>query len=308
VTSRDPHFRKPHLDALAITLLLACCIYWGLQQILIKITVGEMPPFWQAALRFGAATALLWLWCLWRGIPLFKRDGSLWPGLLAGSLFAGELIFIYLGLRDTSASRMTVFLYCAPFVVALLLPRIVPSERLRGWQWLGLLLAFAGVALAFEQGFSHGQGLGDLRQFRGDVLALLAGIAWGLTTLVIRGSRMATISPEKTLFYQVAVTTVATFILSLLTHEPWGWNYSTATWASLIVQAAIGAFASYLAWMWMLRHYPATRISAFTFITPVCGLLFGVLLLHEPLTVQLVLALAGVAVGLVLVNRKAGAS
>ena len=123
--------RKEHLDALAVSLLLACCLFWGFQQILIKTTVSEVPPLWQAAIRFVGATVLLWAWCAVRGIRLFERDGTLGAGLLAGLLFAGEFTCIYLGLRDTTASRLTVFLYTSPFVVALLLPRIVPSEKLR---------------------------------------------------------------------------------------------------------------------------------------------------------------------------------
>src|SRR5690349_11181713 len=100
--------RQEHLDTLAISLLLACCLFWGAQNVLVKATVGEVPPLWQAALRFVGATALLWVWCLARGIPLFERDRTLWPGLLAGALFAGEFACIYLGLNDTSASRLTV--------------------------------------------------------------------------------------------------------------------------------------------------------------------------------------------------------
>src|SRR5215207_233969 len=141
--------RKEHLDGLAVSLLLACCLFWGFQQILIKTTVAEVPPLWQAALRFVGATALLWLWCLVRGVKLFERDGTLPAGLLAGALFAGEFSCIYLGLRDTTASRLTVFLYTSPFVVAILLPRLVPTERLRGVQWVGLVIAFAAVAVAF---------------------------------------------------------------------------------------------------------------------------------------------------------------
>lgn len=294
--------RKEHLDALAVALLLACCAFWGFQQVLIKMTVPEVPPLWQAALRFAGATVLLWLWCAWRRVPLFARDGTLGAGLLAGVLFAGEFAGIYLGLRDTSASRLTVFLYTAPFVVALLLPRVVPSERLRTVQWVGLVAAFAAVAVAFSEGFT-GRPAGP-NQLRGDALGLAAGILWGLTTLVIRGSRLATASAEKTLFYQVGVTTIVAPLLSLGVGEQWTLSYSGFAWASLALQTVIGAFASYLAWMWMLRHYPATRLSSFTFLAPVFALLFGVLLLDEPLTLRLMLALAGVAVGIVLVNRK----
>src|SRR6187402_3369775 len=182
--------RKQHLDTLAVSLLLACCLFWGFQQILIKTTVAEVPPLWQAALRFAGATALLWFWCVWRKVDLFSRDGTLKPGLLAGALFAAEFSCIYLGLRDTTASRLTVFLYTSPFVVALLLPRLVPAERLRPVQWAGLVIAFGGVAVAFAEGFTTTHA--GPNQLRGDVLALAAGTLWGLTTLVIRASKMAT--------------------------------------------------------------------------------------------------------------------
>jgi drug/metabolite transporter (DMT)-like permease len=294
--------RKQHLDALAISLLLACCVFWGFQQILIKTTVAEVPPLWQASLRFVGATALLLLWCAIRGVKLFGRDGTLRAGLLAGALFAGEFSCIYLGLRDTTASRLTVFLYTSPFVVALLIPRLVPSEKLRGVQWAGLVIAFAAVAVAFAEGFV-GQA-STPRQLRGDALALAAGTLWGLTTLVIRGSAMATASAEKTLFYQVAVTAAVAPLLSLGLGETWSLSYSAQAWGSLALQTVVGAFASYLAWMWLLRHYPATQMASFTFLTPVFALVFGVALLSEPLTLQLVLALSGVAVGIVLVNRK----
>ncbi|TWO71044.1 DMT family transporter [Caenimonas sedimenti] len=294
--------RKEHLDPLAITLLLFCCLFWGLQQILIKTTVDEVPPLWQAALRFAGATALLWLWCVWRKVDLFTRDGTLRPGLLAGVLFAAEFSCIYLGLRDTTASRLTVFLYTSPFVVALLLPRIVPAERLRPIQWVGLFIAFAAVAVAFSEGFT---GETTARQLRGDALALAAGTLWGLTTLVIRASSMAKASAEKTLFYQVAVTALVAPLLSLGLGEKWSFSYSGYAWFSLGLQTVVGAFASYLAWMWLLRHYPATKMSSFTFLTPMFALVFGVALLKEPLTTQLVLALCGVAIGIVLVNRKA---
>ena len=293
--------RKQHLDGLAVSLLLASCLFWGFQQILIKTTVGEVPPLWQAALRFTGATGLLWLWCVLRKVPLFERDGTLRAGVLAGLLFAGEFSCIYLGLRDTTASRLTVFLYTSPFVVALLVPRLVPSEKLRSVQWIGLLIAFGAVAAASSEGSTGGT---TARQLRGDALALAAGTLWGLTTLVIRASKLATASAEKTLFYQVAVTAVAAPLLSLALGETWSLDYSSYAWGSLAAQTVIGAFASYLAWMWLLRHYPATQMSSFTFLTPVFALVFGVVLLHEPLTLQLVLALVGVAAGIVLVNRK----
>ena len=295
--------RKSHLDALAITLLVVCCAFWGLQQILIKSTVAEVPPLWQASLRMGGATLLLWLWCQARGVRLWDRDGTLAGGLLAGLLFSAEFVCIYLGLKNTTASRLTVFLYTSPFWVAVFLPRWAPTERLRGLQWVGLVLAFVGVVVAFGEGLGQGNSTGLL----GDVLALASGAFWGLTTLAIRASKLATAPAEKTLFYQLAVTTVVCPLASLALGEPWALSYSTWAWASIGLQTVLGAFASYLTWMWMLRHYPATQMASFTFLTPLFALAFGVGFLHEPLTLQLLVALAGVGLGIVLVNRKRAA-
>ena len=293
--------RREQLDGRAIGILLACCLFWGVQQVMVKATLPELAPVFQAALRFAGATALLWLWCAWRGVPLFQRDGTLGAGLLAGVLFAAEFAAMYLGLQHTTASRLTVFLYTSPFWVALVLPWLVPAERLRRVQWLGLACAFAAVVFALREGFSHG---GAGLTWRGDLLALAAGALWGLTTVTIRASALARVAPAKMLFYQVAVSTVALPLLSLALGEPWNWHWSAFATTSLALQTVIGAFASYLVWMWLLAHYPATRISAFTFLTPLFALLAGALWLGEPVTASLLAALTLVAAGIVLVNRR----
>jgi drug/metabolite transporter (DMT)-like permease len=291
--------RKTHLDTLSISLLLACCLFWGFQQVLVKATLAEVAPAFQAAIRFAGATLLLWLWCAWRGVKLFSADGSLRAGLLAGSLFAGEFACLYVGLQYTSASRLTVFLYTSPFWVAALLPIWVKSETLRPVQWVGLACAFAAVAFALREGFSAA----GAPTWVGDVMALVAGMLWGLTTVVIRASSLARVSPEKLLFYQVAVSTVTLPLLSLALGERWSWSFSPFALTSLVLQTVVGAFASYLAWMWMLGRYPATKISVFVFLTPLFALLFGALWLKEAATPSLLAALVLVALGIVLVNR-----
>ena len=289
--------RKDHLDTLAISLLLACCMFWGLQQILVKAIVHEVAPLMQASVRCIGACVLLLLWCRWRGIALFERDGSLWAGLLAGALFAAEFACIYLGLQHTSASRLTVFLYTSPFWVAALVPLFVKSERLRALQWLGLACAFVAVAFALREGLGGGSASGDL-------LGLAAGALWGLTTVAIRATGLTRISAEKLLFYQIATTALTLPWLSLALGETWSFDWSPLAWGSMLAQTVVGAFASYLAWMWMLGRYPATRISVFVFLTPLFALLFGTLLLGEAVTTTLLFALGLVAVGIVLVNRK----
>ena len=292
--------RKTHLDGIAISLLVACCLFWGAQQVLIKATLAELPPFFQASLRFVGATLLLMLWCKWRKIPLFARDGSLKPGLLAGALFAVEFAFIYIGLQHTNASRLTIFLYTSPFWVAVLVPLWVPSEKIGKWQWLGLMLAFCGVAFAL----SDRLGMAPSGHWLGDLLALAAGLAWGMTTVVIRTSVLVKLSAEKLLFYQIAISAMLMPVLSLAFGEAWQHTWSSFAITSLFLQTVVGAFISYLAWMWMLGRYPATKISGFVFLTPLFALMIGNLWLGEPLTLTLILGLAFVAAGMLLVNRK----
>jgi drug/metabolite transporter (DMT)-like permease len=289
--------RKENLDALAVGILLVCCMFWGFQQVLVKATVAELPPVFVSAVRGLGATLLLWLWCQWRGVRLFERDGSLWAGLLVGCLFAAEFAFIYIGLQLTTASRLTVFLYTSPFWVAALVPVFIRTERLKPLQWVGMACAFAAVVFALREGFGGGGALGDL-------MGLAAGALWGLTTVAIRACNLTRISAEKLLFYQLAISTVVLVGVSHGMGEPWGGSWSRFAIGSVVVQTVVGAFASYLAWMWMLGHYPATKISAFVFLTPLFALLFGMLWLGEAVTLTLALSLALVAVGIVLVNRK----
>ncbi len=293
--------RKNHLDGLAIVLLLGCCLFWGFQQVLAKATIAEVPPVFQSAVRAVGATVLLVIWCNMRGIPLLVRDGTLMVGLLAGSLFSFEFACIYLALSHTDASRVTVFLYTSPFWVAALLPLFVKAERMNRMQWLGLSCAFAAVVFALWEGLQKA-GAGRL----GDVLALLAGASWGLTTVVIRASALAKISAERLLFYQLICSAISLPLVSLAFGERWpaASQLSGFAWFSLFLQTAVGAFASYLLWMWMLMRYPAAKMSAFVFLTPVFALIFAALWLGEPITPNLLTAIGLVGAGIMLVNRR----
>lgn len=157
-----PGDRREHLDALAVTLLLVCCALWGVNQVAAKVAMVELPPLALAAARSLGAALLLWAWSAWRGIALWRPDGTGRAGLLAGLLFAAEFACMFAGLQHTTASRMVVFLYLAPFVVAAGMPLISRHERLDASQTAGLVMAFGGVVWAFAEGFGAGAGAGAL--------------------------------------------------------------------------------------------------------------------------------------------------
>jgi len=293
--------RKTRLDTRAVLLLLACTALWGVNQVTVKWALVEMPPLWQAAARSFGAALLLALWARGRGLSIWRRDGTGGAGLLAGLLFAAEFGCIFVGLQYTGASRMVVFIYLAPFVVALGMPLIAASERLDRWQVTGLVAAFGGVVWAFIGGFTE-PSTGP-RQWWGDALGIAAALLWGLTTLTIRATKLSTALPEKALLYQLVVSGAALAAGSWAAGEGWPAQLTGASLWPLAFQTVVVTFASYLVWFWLIRHYPATRISAFTLLTPVFGLLAGVALLGEPVTPRLLVALAAVSSGIALVNR-----
>ena len=292
--------RKP-ADALAVSMMIVLCMCWGFQQITIKVAAAGISPIMQAGLRSIIATAVLLVWVRLRRIPLLASDGTLAVGMVAGALFAAEFVFIYTGLARTTASRMVVFVYFAPCLTALGLQWFVPGERLNAGQWTGIVLAFLGVVLAFADGFSTAKG----STLIGDAFGVIAAALWAAVTVLIRATRLASVSATKTLFYQLGFSALLLPLASLFAGEPGIIALTPKVVASVIYQGVIVAFASYLAWFWLLTRYLAGRLSAFSFLTPLFGVAFGVILLDEPLSAAFFAAALLVGAGIVLVNRPA---
>lgn len=295
MNSRHP----PGASAFALMILL--CAIWGFQQVTIKIAIDGISPVLQSGIRSLVGLALLMLWARWRGLPLLQADGTARLGLLAGALFAVEFVFIYAGLAHTTASRMIVFLYTAPCLTVLGLHWCVPGERLHWRHFAGIALAFAGIAAGFL-----GEGGSAAGTFLGDLLGLLAAVGWAATTVLIRASGLSRISASKVLGYQLAVSAVVMLPLSPLLGEAGITRLNLPVLLALAYQGVIVAFASYLAWFWLLQTYLVGRLMVFSFLTPLFGVAFGVLFLDDPLTPSFLLAAGCVAAGIVLVNLPQG--
>jgi drug/metabolite transporter (DMT)-like permease len=291
--------RRNDIDALAAGLMLLLCTVWGLNQVAVKLTNIGISPLLGAGLRSLAAGLLLWVWSTARGVKLFERDGSFIPGVAAGLLFALEFAALFVGLNHTTASRAVVFLYCAPFFVAIGTHWMVPSERLALRQIAGMILAFVGIVVAFGEGLTGTEG----NTLLGDAMVLVAGFVWGATTVTIR-VWLSGVSANKTLFYQLVVSGVLLTPSSLILGEPGFTHPTMLTWAALTWQIVVVAFATYLAWFWLITRYPAAQLAAFSFLTPLFGLLFGAALLSEHVTTLLMLAMVLVASGIWLVTRR----
>jgi drug/metabolite transporter (DMT)-like permease len=292
--------QRSAIDPTAGALLIVLCAIWGAGQVAIKVGNQGVSPLYHAAIRSTGSALLVWGWSAWRGLPLRPRDSStLLYGVTIATLFAVEFVCIYWGFMFTTAARGVLFIYAAPFFVALGGHWLFPSERLHGAKLAGLIAAFVGLSLAFADGLR----LPTHRELFGDVLQVCGACLWAATTLIIK-ARGQTVRPQQTLFYQVAGSAVLLAILAAVTGEAGITRLSAPIVAAVLYQIVIVAFASYLAWFWMLTRYPASHLHAFTFWTPLFGLLAAWLLLGEPVTGALVVAMGCVALGIYLVNRQ----
>lgn len=287
------------LDLTAMMILLVLCVSWGLQQVAIKVANRGISPLFQAGIRSVGATAFIWIWMAVRRETMMERDGTLWWGIAAGLLFSAEFILIYWGLDYTHASRAVIFLYMSPFVVALGAQLFIPGEHLRRIQVVGLCCAFLGIVVAFRESLSYP----THRMLMGDAMLAVAAVLWGATTVLIKASPLARIKPGKILLYQLAVSAVVLPLGSLAKNEPGIVLITPLIAGSLVYQTVWVAFITYLAWFWLIRHYPPSRLASFTFLTPLFGVIAGGVLLNEPITGSLLLALVLVGMGIFLVNR-----
>ena len=291
------------LDTRAAATMMLLTAIWGMQQVAIKLAAPSVPLVMQASIRSAVATVLVVAWARSRGIALVARDGTLAPGLAAGLLFGAEFAFIYAGLGHTTAARMVVLLYLAPCFTALGLAWLVPGEHLAARQWIGIGVAFAGTAFAFADGFAAP----GRPMLAGDAMAIVAAVLWAATTVLIRASPLARASATKVLAYQLAASAAMLAAVSALLGESWAIAPAPVAWASLAFQAVVVAFASYLAWFWLLTRYLASRLSVFSFATPLFGVAFAHLVLGETISARFAVAALLVAAGIALVNAGAPA-
>ena len=292
------HHTRP-LDALAICVVVMLCLSWGFNQVATKLAIHDIPPLLQGAIRSFVATLLVAGWCKLRGIPLLARDGTLAAGLLAGALFGAEFILIYQGLVYTTATRATLFIYLAPFLVVLGARIFLPADRFHLPQWLGLSLSFAGMLVAFGVPTPAL----DPRQMLGDVMMVGAALFWAATTLTIKASALNRVSAEKVMLYQLVVSAPMLALAAYVFGERIPHAPSALALGALAYQTFWVVSVTFVIWFALVARFSASRLSAFTFLTPLFGVAAGRLVLGEPLTVAFAAAVALVAGGLVLVNR-----
>ena len=289
---------KQTLDFGAVSLLTVLCILWGFNALSIKVSNEGLAPIFTVGIRSVIAGLCLVAWMRFKKIRLFP--GHLLDGVMVGCLFGVEFVFLYCSLLYTTVSSAWILLYTSPFFHALGAHVFLEGDRLSLNKGLGLILAFAGIAILLSKHF----GFPSPTQLLGDLLALSAAFLWAATTIYIKRRMVGSISHHHTLLYQTLFSIPILFLLSGLLENEAVLQINGLILLALGYQSIVVAFISFLVWFYLVHSYPVSRLSAFTFLTPVFATLAGIVLLHEPLSMRVMLSLVLVSIGIYVVNMK----
>lgn len=291
---------KEFLDLKAVLILIVLTLLWGFNYPAIKYSNQGISPIFASMLRSVVASLFGVLYCLKKKEKLFHTDIMLFHGLVVGLLFGMEFACIYFGMLYTDAARSVVFVYLSPFVVAVGAHFFLKGDRLTLMKVVGLLLAFSGVFIVF---YGKPKDAKTTLWF-GDVLEIMGGLLWGVTTLYIKKFLADKVQPINTFLYQLFFSIPILFMVSFILEPRWIYKIDVSIVGSILYQSILVAFISYLIWFKLIHSYSVSRLSAFTFFTPIFGVLFGFLFLNEEFTMSLMVGLPMVSIGIFFVNWK----
>lgn len=289
-----------HGISLAIVpLMLFLTALWGINAVFIKVLTLGMTPLMAAGLRGAVGLACLTVYGVYKGESLRFHGWPLFHGVMNALIFAFEFVLFYTGARFTTGGHMSIFINMAPFFVAVSAHYLLPGDRLTWMKGAGLGLAFLGVATLFSNDILV-QHAGN---WRGDVLVLLGAWLWGATTIYAKRVMVHIMSPFRLIYIQVLVSTPLLIGAGLLFERNWFFNVSAVTVGALLFQGIVVVSFSYVAWTVLLKRFAASALQSFTFLTPVWGVFFGIVLMGDEPQVLMIAGIALVGLGLYLINR-----
>lgn len=281
-----------------IVLLLLLGLLWGGNSVAMKVALKYMPPIILAGLRFTIGAIGIYLWSKLRDVELRIQRRDVFPLLVLSSLFVAQIITFNVGTKYTTAGRTSLLINTNPFFIALLSHFFIPNDRLNLSKVLGLLLAFSGVFVIFQEEMK-----GDAGYILGDLIMILSGLLFAVLTIYTKRI-MDRFSPYKILFWEMAFGVPMFFGISLLLERTAEYKTSHSLVIALLYQSILVAVLAFIIWTTLLQKCDASRISAFLFITPIFGVALSFAILDEPMTINLLIGSFLIAGGIYIVNRQ----
>ncbi|HLV99586.1 MAG TPA: DMT family transporter [Ktedonobacterales bacterium] len=301
--------RKHSVDlALSLTVLT-----WGVSPSLFKFALEEMDPFAFTYVRFLFITALavfiLWLRGRRRGHTRRVERRDVLPLIISGlSGYSIYQLFYIVGLNLTTVFGSALLVATVPLFSAILLA-LFRTERVSLLQWLGILLAFVGVALFLFAAGGQTQHAGadshvtPSTMIIGDVLSLGAALSFALYGITNKklGARY---SPAELMCYTLIIGTLALSPIGVpaLFHQNWA-LVTWRAWAVMGYAVVFPIYISYTIWNWAIMQRGVGYVTLYNYLTPILGGIGSFLILGEQFSAGQLVGAAVVLSGLLLARR-----
>ena len=287
---------NPELSFAAAVFAIFLCVIFGSNAVAVKVAFSGMGVFTTAAVRFGIAAIAIYLWAKTTGQPITLKKGQIHQILIFSALFTFQLSLFYFGLSKSNASRGTLLANLLPFFVLFLAHFFIPGDRITRRKFFGILLGFAGVAFMFldEEAVRAG--------FRtGDVIILGAVTVWSSATIYLKRI-ISNFHPFQIVLYSTMLSVPLFLLGALIWDSDMVFALNVPVIGAVLYQSLITASFGFVAWNTMLKKYGAVSLHSFLFIMPIAGVALGGLVLGEPITVKILLALAFIVCGILVVH------
>lgn len=286
--------RELSLSAAAFTIFL--CFLFGSNAVAVKLAFSGLGVFTTAFIRFVIAAFAIFLWARFTGRTTVLKKGQSRQVLIFSTLFTTQLSLFYLGLSKTNASRGTLLVNLLPFFILFLAHFFIPGDRITRRKFYGILLGFTGVVFMFleKKGVTSG--------FRtGDLIILLAVIIWSSSVIYLKRI-ISMFLPFQVVLYSTMFSVPFFLFGALLWDTTMVTRLDAPVIGSLLYQSLVTASFGFVAWNTMLQKYGAVSLHSFVFIMPIAGVAMGGLVLGEPITLKIILALAFIVAGILVVH------
>jgi drug/metabolite transporter (DMT)-like permease len=294
MTGSQPLSQELSLGAGLYTVLL--CMIFGSNAVAAKMAFSGVGVFTSAALRFAIAAAGLFIWIRATGQTIGASKGDPFKLFVFAALFTLQLALFYFGLSKSNASRGTLITNLLPFFILFLAHFFIPGDRITGRKLGGILLGFGGVVCLFWGPGANGNGF-----LTGDLIILAGTMVWACSTVYLKRI-IADFHPVHLVMYQMVFAIPFLSLAALLWDRPMVSNLDASVVGALLFQGLIASSFGFVAWSGLLQKYGAFSLHTFVFIMPIAGVFFGGLILGEPITLKILLALAFIVGGILAVQ------
>ncbi len=294
----DPTPQNQELSFLASIFTACLCTLFGANAVAIKISLTGLGVFTTAGLRFSVASVAVCLWARMTGRSFTIKKRQIRQLLIISTIFTVQLSLFYLGLSKSNASRGTLLVNLQPFFTLFLAHFFIPGDQMNTRKIVGILMGFAGVAFVFleKKGVSA-----DFQA--GDLMILAASFLWACSAVYMKRIIHA-FQPFHMVLYPMTFSAPFFFIGGFLWDGGMIKHVNAEVLCALLYQGLVTASFCFVAWITLLQKHGAVALHSFIFIMPISGVALGGLILGEPITYKIVIAMVLIVSGIMVVHLK----